>query len=53
MPPLVKMVSALDVEHIAPQHGAFIKGRQNVKKFLSWFENLACGVDVLDEIYGR
>jgi len=49
----VKMVSALDVEHIAPQHGAFIKGRQNVKKFLSWFENLACGVDVLDEIYGR
>ncbi len=49
----VKMVSALDVEHIAPQHGAFIRGRQNVKKFLSWFENLACGVDILDEIYGR
>ena len=49
----VKMVSSLDVEHIAPQHGALIKGRENVKKFLAWFENLACGVDVLDDIYGR
>lgn len=49
----VSMASSLDVEHLAPQHGAFIRGRDNVKKFLSWFENLSCGIDLIDQIYGR
>ena len=49
----VHRVSALDVETIAPQHGAVIQGRENVGKFLSWFEGLRCGTDILDRICGR
>ena len=49
----VRRVSTLDVETIAPQHGAVIRGRENVKKFLSWFEGLRCGTDIIDQIYGR
>lgn len=49
----VRRVSALDVETIAPQHGAVIQGRENVKKFLSWFEGLRCGTDIIDQICGR
>jgi len=45
----VRMVRKLDVEVIAPQHGAVFKGREVVEKFLSWLENLECGVDLLDE----
>lgn len=42
----------LDVECIAPQHGAVIRGREDVGRFLSWFEGLSCGVDVMGDIYG-
>ena len=36
-----------------PEHGAVIQGRENVGKFLSWFEGLRCGTDILDRICGR
>lgn len=49
----VDLVSRMDVEMIAPQHGAVIKGKEDVGKFLNWFGALRCGTDVLDEIYGR
>lgn len=42
----VKMVSKLDVNIIAPQHGPIYRG-QAVKDFLSWFEQLQCGVDLM------
>ncbi len=41
-----------DIETIAPQHGAIIKGKAMVEKFFQWLEGLRCGVDILDEIYG-
>ncbi len=42
------MVRKLDVECIAPQHGAVYRGKDMVAKFVSWCEGLACGVDLID-----
>ncbi len=42
------MVRKLDVECIAPQHGAVYRGKEMVAKFVSWCEGLACGVDLID-----
>jgi len=44
-----RMVRGLDIESIAPQHGAVFRGREMVKRFLDWVENLECGVDLLSE----
>lgn len=44
-----KMVRSLDIEIIAPQHGAFLRGKQMVRQFVDWCEGLECGVDVLPE----
>jgi flavorubredoxin len=46
----VKRVRRHPVEQIAPQHGAIFKGT-NVDAFLSWFETLECGNELLDELY--
>lgn len=45
------MVRQLDIEVIAPQHGALFRGPQMVERFLSWCEGLSCGVDHLDHLY--
>ena len=47
-----KIVRGLDVEIIAPQHGALFKGKPMVERFVSWCEGLECGVDLIDEFYG-
>lgn len=44
-----KMVRQLDIEVIAPQHGAIFKGKDMVNRFIEWVENLECGVDIMDE----
>ncbi len=41
------MVRPLDIEIIAPQHGAFIKGKEMVTQFIDWCENLQCGTDLM------
>jgi flavorubredoxin len=41
-----EMVRQLDIEIIAPQHGAYFKGKQMVKSFIDWCDNLACGLDL-------
>lgn len=46
-----KMVRQLDIEIIAPQHGAIFKGKDMVNKFINWVENLQTGVDIMDDIY--
>ena len=38
---------ALDVEIIAPQHGALLRGKPLVERFIAWCEGLECGVDLL------
>ncbi|AAC07081.1 MBL fold metallo-hydrolase [Aquifex aeolicus] len=43
------MVRQLDIEIIAPQHGAIFKGKDMVNKFIEWVENLECGVDLMTQ----
>jgi flavorubredoxin len=47
-----KIVRKLDVDIIAPQHGALFKGKAMVERFISWCEGLECGVDIVDALYG-
>ena len=47
----LSLLEDIDIELIAPQHGALFKG-ENVGRFLNWFGGLRCGVDIIDEIYG-
>ena len=37
----------LDIETIAPQHGAVFRGKPMVERFISWCEGLEVGVDVM------
>ncbi|SHE98775.1 Metallo-beta-lactamase superfamily protein [Marinitoga hydrogenitolerans DSM 16785] len=46
----VNMVSKLDVEMMIPQHGLLFKKNEYLK-FLDWFKDLKCGVDIIDSIY--
>lgn len=46
-----RMARSLDVEIIAPQHGALFKGREMVDRFIGWAETLECGVDLLPETF--
>jgi flavorubredoxin len=48
----VEIVSKLDVDMMLPQHGLLYK-KEQYKQFLDWFKNLKCGVDIIDEIYGK
>ena len=43
------MVKDLDIEMIVPQHGAIFKGKDMVKRFIEWIENLEVGVDLLTQ----
>lgn len=47
----VKMVRQLDIEIIAPQHGALFRGKPMVNRFLTWCDGLACGIDIMEGIY--
>ncbi len=44
------MARSLDVDLIAPQHGAFFKGKEMVGKFIEWCETLSCGVDLMPAV---
>lgn len=39
------MVRTLDIEIIAPQHGALFKGPEMVSRFIDWCAGLECGID--------
>jgi flavorubredoxin len=40
------MVRQLDIEVIAPQHGAYFKGKEMVARFIDWCAGLKCGIDL-------
>ena len=42
-----KRARALDIDVIAPQHGALFRGKELVERFIGWCEGLECGVDLL------
>ena len=45
------MASELDIEIIAPQHGAAFKGKPMVNRFIEWCRALPCGIDLMADIY--
>ena len=47
----VNTVRELDIDTIAPQHGAMIQGKEMVAKFLDWLEGLECGLDLMGESF--
>lgn len=47
----VRMVRTLDIETIAPQHGAYFKGKEMVGKFIDWCDQLECGIDIYEGLY--
>ena len=46
-----KMVRTLDIDIIAPQHGAFFRGKPMVERFIAWCEELPCGIDLMEDVY--
>lgn len=47
----VRMVRDLDVEVIAPQHGAYFRGKAMIQRFYAWLDQLPCGLDLLENNY--
>lgn len=47
----VAMIRTLDVQTIAPQHGAMMQGEAMVTRFLDWLEGLECGIDAMPKIF--
>ena len=47
----VNMVRKMDIEIIAPQHGAIFPNRGMVKKLIDWLETLQCGLDLMGDEY--
>jgi flavorubredoxin len=45
------MVRRLDIEIIAPQHGALFVGKEMVGRFIDWCEGLECGVDLIEPLF--
>lgn len=45
------MARTLDIDVIAPQHGAFFRGPAMVQRFIDWCETLQCGVDLLPDVF--
>ncbi len=41
----LEMARDLDVEIVAPQHGALFRGKEMVGRFFNWCGSLECGVD--------
>ena len=46
----IEHVNRYPVDMIAPQHGALFTGL-HVESFLTWFEELKCGSDLIGELY--
>ena len=45
------MVRKLDINIIAPQHGALFSGKPMVQKFIDWCANLDCGIDLITPLF--
>lgn len=43
----VARIRTMDVDMIVPQHGRPFKGKAMIRKFLNWFEELECGIDIM------
>jgi flavorubredoxin len=46
-----RMARSLDIDIIAPQHGAIFRGKPMVQRFIDWCEGLQCGVDIITDLF--
>jgi len=46
-----KMVRELDIEIIAPQHGAMFCGKPMVNQFIDWVEGLEVGAETMPDVF--
>ncbi|MHB8881533.1 MAG: oxygen-binding di-iron domain-containing protein [Thermodesulfovibrionales bacterium] len=46
-----KMVRQLDIDIIAPQHGAIFPNKEMSAKFIDWIDNLTCGAELMGDSY--
>jgi flavorubredoxin len=44
-----RMARTLDIEMIVPQHGAPIRGKPAVARFVDWIAGLECGIDLMTQ----
>lgn len=47
----VNMARSLDIDIIAPQHGAILGSKELAGRFLDWFDQLSVGVDIMGDAY--
>jgi flavorubredoxin len=47
----VRMERTLDVEVVAPQHGALFRGKETIGRLWDWLETIECGIDRMADIY--
>ncbi|SEA57118.1 Metallo-beta-lactamase superfamily protein [Desulfuromusa kysingii] len=47
----VNTVRQLDIEIIAPQHGAMFPNKELSQRFIDWIDGLSCGTDFLPDKY--
>lgn len=45
------MVRGLDIDIIAPQHGAVFQGKEMVTRFIDWCASLECGTDHITALF--
>lgn len=43
----LNMIRQLDIEIIAPQHGAYFQGKEMVNQFYDWIASFDCGIDII------
>ncbi|MFK7990204.1 MAG: MBL fold metallo-hydrolase [Sandaracinaceae bacterium] len=46
-----EMVRDLDIDVIAPQHGALFRGKDMVARFIDWAASVECGVDRMRKVF--
>mgnify|MGYP001766851499 FL=1 len=46
-----QMARTLDIEIIAPQHGAYFEGKELVNRFIDWAHDFECGIDLLTPLF--
>lgn len=46
-----KTARTLDIDIIAPQHGAIINKKEHVARFIDWIDGLAVGTDIMGDSY--
>jgi flavorubredoxin len=45
------MAAGMDIEIIAPQHGALFRGKEMVGRFIEWCRTIECGIDVMRDVF--